>query len=76
MLRNYLTITLRIIRRHKLFSFINIAGLAAGFAFRIELEPRIFLFSAGILLAIAVGTVSFQTLRAAHADPAASLRRE
>jgi ABC-type antimicrobial peptide transport system permease subunit len=32
MLRNHLTITLRIIRRHKLFSFINIAGLAAGIA--------------------------------------------
>lgn len=32
MLRNYLTITSRIIRRHKMFSFINIAGLAAGIA--------------------------------------------
>ena len=32
MLRNYVTITSRIIRRHKLFSFINIAGLAAGIA--------------------------------------------
>lgn len=47
-----------------------------GFAFRIELEPWIFLVSAGALLAVGVGTVSIQTLRAAHADPAASLRRE
>lgn len=47
-----------------------------NFAFRIELEPWIFLLSAGILMAIGIGTVSFQTLRAAHADPAASLRHE
>jgi putative ABC transport system permease protein len=32
MLKNYLTIALRITKRHKLFSFINIAGLAAGTA--------------------------------------------
>jgi len=31
-LRNYIKITFRSIRRHKLFSFINIAGLAAGIA--------------------------------------------
>jgi putative ABC transport system permease protein len=32
MLRNYIKITYRSIRRHKLFSFINIAGLATGIA--------------------------------------------
>ena len=32
MIRNYLTIALRNIIRHKLFSFINIAGLAIGLA--------------------------------------------
>ncbi len=32
MLRNYIKITYRSIRRHKLFSFVNIAGLAAGIA--------------------------------------------
>jgi putative ABC transport system permease protein len=46
------------------------------FAFRIELEPWIFFLSAGALLAVGIGTVAFQTLRAAHADPAASLRHE
>ena len=32
MLRNYLVIALRNIIRHKLYSFINIAGLAVGLA--------------------------------------------
>ncbi len=32
MLKNYLTIALRLVRRHKAFSFINIAGLATGLA--------------------------------------------
>ena len=32
MFRNYLTIALRNIVRHKLYSFINIAGLAVGLA--------------------------------------------
>ena len=32
MFRNYLTVALRTIQRHKLYSFINIAGLAVGLA--------------------------------------------
>src|SRR6185295_20111200 len=32
MIKNYLTVALRNIIRHKLFSFINIAGLAIGLA--------------------------------------------
>src|SRR5437868_4439625 len=32
MVRNYLTVALRNIVRHKLYSFINIAGLAVGLA--------------------------------------------
>ena len=32
MFRNYLTVALRNIVRHKLYSFINIAGLAVGLA--------------------------------------------
>ena len=32
MFRNYLTIALRNVVRHKLYSFINIAGLAVGLA--------------------------------------------
>lgn len=31
MIRNYLVIALRLIRRHKVYSFINVAGLAALF---------------------------------------------
>jgi len=32
MLRNYLTVALRILKKHKVYSFINIAGLAVGMA--------------------------------------------
>ena len=39
MFRNYLTIALRNIIRHKLYSFINIAGLAVGLACVIFDDP-------------------------------------
>jgi putative ABC transport system permease protein len=47
-----------------------------NFAFRIDLEPWIFLLSTAILLALGLGTVAFQTLGAARADPVDSLRHE
>lgn len=47
-----------------------------SFAFRIDLEPWIFPLSGGILLALGLGTVAFQTLGAARADPVESLRHE
>ena len=39
MFRNYLTIALRNIIRHKLYSFINIAGLAVGLTMRDLRDP-------------------------------------
>jgi putative ABC transport system permease protein len=47
-----------------------------NFAFRIDLERWIFVLSAGILLAIGVGTGCFQTLRAVYANPVDSVRHE
>jgi putative ABC transport system permease protein len=47
-----------------------------GFAYRIELGWEIFMFSALVALAIAVGTVSYQALKAATANPVKSLRYE
>ncbi|WP_420388165.1 ABC transporter permease [Roseivirga sp.] len=47
-----------------------------GFAFRINLAWYIFLIPAVLVLLIALFTVSFQTLRAARANPVDSLRYE
>ena len=47
-----------------------------GFAYRIEIGPGIFLLTGGLVLLIAVLTVSYQAVRAALADPVKSLRYE
>jgi putative ABC transport system permease protein len=47
-----------------------------AFAYRIGLRPGIFVLAALAALALAVLTVSTQTLRAASADPVDSLRYE
>jgi len=47
-----------------------------GFAYRIELGWEIFVCSALVALAIAVGTVSYQALKAATANPVKALRYE
>jgi len=47
-----------------------------GFAYRIEMEPGIFLLAGVLVLLIAVLTVSYQAVRAAVADPVKSLRYE
>ncbi len=49
---------------------------AEGFAYRAALDPAAFLGAAGLVLAVAVGTVGFQALRAATADPVRALRSE
>jgi putative ABC transport system permease protein len=46
------------------------------FVERVSLGPGLFLFTAAIVIVIAVATVSFQALRAAHGNPANSLRYE
>jgi putative ABC transport system permease protein len=47
-----------------------------NFAFRMQLDPWIFILPIGLVLAIALVAVSSQTLRAASANPANSLRTE
>ena len=46
------------------------------FAYRIELGPDVFLLAGLATLAIGLGTVSFQAIKAALADPVKSLRYE
>ena len=46
------------------------------FAYRIELGPGLFLLAGALALLIALGTVSYQAIRAATADPVKSLRYE
>ena len=48
----------------------------ATFAFRVEISWPIFLIAGSLALAIALMTVSVQTIRAALADPVESLRYE
>jgi putative ABC transport system permease protein len=47
-----------------------------GFAYRIELGPGVFLLTGGLVLLIALLTVSYQSIKAALADPVKSLRYE
>jgi putative ABC transport system permease protein len=47
-----------------------------GFAYRIEIGPAVFLESGCIALAIALATMTWQSLRAAVANPVRSLRSE
>ena len=47
-----------------------------GFAYRTNMEAWIFALSAGLALLIALLTVSFQSIKAAVADPIDSLRYE
>jgi putative ABC transport system permease protein len=46
------------------------------FAFRIDLGPGVFLFGGAVGLAIALVTVSWQTIRAATRNPVEVLRHE
>lgn len=46
------------------------------FAYHTDLNPLLFLISMGITLFIAIGTVSYQTIKAAQANPITTLRGE
>jgi putative ABC transport system permease protein len=47
-----------------------------NFAYRVDIGPWVFLFSAGTAFLIALLTIGYQTLKAARADPVKSIRYE
>jgi putative ABC transport system permease protein len=47
-----------------------------GFAFRIDINPLIFLLGGGISLSIALATITYHTIRCARANPVKALRYE
>ena len=47
-----------------------------GFAYRIEIGPGLFVLTGALVLLIALATVSYQSIKAALADPVKSLRYE
>lgn len=57
-------------------SWIVMSRWLNGFAYRSNLEGWIFLITAGLSLGLALLTVSFQSFRAARANPAKTLRQE
>jgi putative ABC transport system permease protein len=48
----------------------------AGFAYRVKVSPLLLALSIALAAAVALGTVSLQSLRTARADPADTLRYE
>jgi putative ABC transport system permease protein len=57
-------------------AYFLMAGWLKNFAYRIDLGPGYFLLATASALAIAFFSVSFQTIKAAHANPVESLRHE
>ena len=47
-----------------------------NFAYRVDINPLLFLLGALVALAIALGTISYHTIRAARANPVKALRYE
>jgi putative ABC transport system permease protein len=47
-----------------------------GFAYRVSINPLLFLLGGFIALAVALGTISYHTLRSARANPVDSLKYE
>jgi len=57
-------------------AFFAMSSWLENFAFQITMSPLVFIASAGIAFAIAMGTVSFQSIRAARLNPVETLRHE
>ncbi len=47
-----------------------------GFAFRIDINPLMFVLGGTVALAIAMATISYHTIRSARANPVKALRYE
>lgn len=57
-------------------AYVGVQQWLERFAYRIDIGPGIFLITGALVLLIAVGTVSYQSIRAAVSDPVKSLRYE
>lgn len=70
--------------RERLVAFVAAAPVAylaverwlENFAYRVEVEPAVFVLVGSAVVLIAVLTVSYQSVKAATADPVRSLRYE
>ncbi len=76
MLKNYLVVALRSLRRERGYAALNLSRWLDSFAYRVGLGPGPFLTAGALLFVLALATVSAQALRAAVADPVRSLRSE
>jgi putative ABC transport system permease protein len=57
-------------------AYLVMSGWLQDFAYKVKLGPAVFLLAAVLALGISLATVSYHALRAALADPVASLRYE
>ena len=57
-------------------AFLTMRRWLEAFAYRVEIGPGVFLFAGALALAVALGTVGYQAIRAALANPVKSLRHE
>ncbi|MEP5613077.1 MAG: ABC transporter permease [Cyclobacteriaceae bacterium] len=57
-------------------TFLFLSGWLENFAFRIDIDPLIFLVGGVLALAIALATVSFHVVKAANSNPVNSLKYE
>ena len=92
MLKNYFKIAFRNLMRNRAFSFINITALAIfiawpigyfimkswlqNFAYKIQINLAYFLLAGIATCAVAIITVSFQTIKAANGNPVKALNYE
>lgn len=57
-------------------TFIFMSGWLENFAYRIDINPFLFLIGGSVSLLIALGTISFHVIKAVRANPVSSLRYE
>ena len=58
------------------FTWIYLAGWLEGFAYRISINPLVFLLGGVMALVVAMITISLHVIRAAYSNPVTSLRYE
>ncbi len=74
--KDFLKVVLVAVAIASLVAYFMMSRWLEGFAYRIDIGLRVFFFTGGLVLLIALLTVSFQAIRAALANPVDSLRSE